>query len=301
MNCIRVTVPATTANMGPGFDCLGLALGLHNVFEVRERKEGEPLVEVVGETKGLPLDETNLVIQVMTHYFQEVGQEPAPYRLLIRPGVPVSSGLGSSSTAVVGGLLAADAWVSGGKSREEIAAMAVGIEGHPDNVVPALYGGLVVAAQTCQGLVMKRLEVAALQAVVVLPDFALSTEAARAALPVMVPLADAVFNLGHLGVLLTALATGDYDLLGVAMGDRLHQPYRTPLIPGWEAAAEAARLAGAKAVALSGAGPSLIAWGVEGHEAIGRAAEAAFTAAGVASQQWILAVDQRGSWVEMID
>jgi homoserine kinase len=295
---VRVMIPATTANLGPGYDCLGMALTLYNEV-VFEETAGGLSITVAGEGEGrLPADETNLVVRAAGWLFERVGRWPAGLRVGQVNGIPAGSGLGSSAAAVVGGLVAANALVDGGLERAELLALATEIEGHPDNVAPALYGGLTLVVEDDGRLLVEPIAVRPMQVVVVLPDFDLPTAAARAALPKQVPHGDAVFNAGRLGLLLRALEAGELGRLGVAMQDRLHQPYRLPLVPGLAAAFAAGRAAGAAAVALSGAGPSVIAFAAEGHEGIGEAMAAAFAAAGLSSRRWLLGVETAGVRVE---
>jgi homoserine kinase len=211
--------------------------------------------------------------------------------------IPLSSGLGSSAAAIVGGLVAANALVDGCLSRTAILQMACDMEGHADNAAAALFGGLAMVSSGAEELVTHSLSVAPLKVIIALPAVSLSTTAARAALPPEVPLKHAVFNIGHALLTAQALTSGDFDLLRRAMADRLHQPFRQPLIVGCEAAAAQARQAGAAAVTLSGAGPSLAAFAPpEGrHEAIAQAMKAAFEASGVACRTYILPVDRQGT------
>lgn len=292
-----VTVPATTANLGPGFDCLGLALGLYNTLEVSRREEGL-LVSVEGEGRGtIALDQTNLMVAAMQRLFAEAGEPMPGLHLRQHNCIPVGSGLGSSAAAALAGLLAANRLLGDRLSTEALLDLAVRIEGHPDNMAPALYGGLVLAIRSAKGLVVEPLPVADLRVVVVLPAFRLATVEARAALPASVPLADAVYNAGRVGLLVRALQTGDLHKLGLAMDDRLHQPFRTPLVPGMAQAFAAARAAGAQGVALSGAGPSLVAFAAQGHAALAAAMQQAFAEAGLESRVWVLGVDRQGSRV----
>ena len=296
---VTVSVPATTANLGPGFDCLGLALNLCNRITFSDAAIGLN-VESIGEgAKALPRDGNNLVLRAARSVFDEVGRRPAGLSVMLENRIPVGSGLGSSAAAVVGGMLAANAILGRPLSREELLELAVDMEGHPDNVTPALYGGLTISLATESGLIVERVPLADLEAVVVLPDHSLSTLAARNALPRQVPLTDAVFNLGRVGVLVRALESGDYERLGVAMDDRLHQPYRLPLIPGIEDAFKAGRDAGAAAVVLSGAGPSAIAFAPGGHDRIAAAMTDAFTSQGVGCRSWILSARSSGSSVRV--
>lgn len=288
---VTVTVPATTANLGPAFDCLALALSLRNRVTISPARRWQVTVE--GEGAGLlPEDESSLVVQAMAHLARAVDKPLPPLQLLQHNEIPVGSGLGSSAAAVLAGMLAADALLESHLPQPEILALATELEGHGDNVAAALYGGLVLVA----GEEIVRLPCAPLAAVVVLPAVTLSTRAARAALPAAVPLADAVFNVGQTGLLLHALAQGDQAQLARAMADRLHQPYRAPLIPGLDNALAAARAAGG-AACLSGAGPSLIAFAApaQDREHLARVIGAAFAAAGAGSRSWTLSSDAVGA------
>lgn len=301
MDAYNIVVPATSANLGPGFDAIGMALALHNQFAFRPTARGLTIT-VSGEGAAtIPCDASNLVYRAAQTLFDELGFRPTGLQIDIRTAVPSSSGMGSSSTAIVGGLLGANALAGSPLSRAELLARATAIEGHPDNVMPALYGGLTIGVMDGGTVIVEQVALPPLRVVVVLPDVALSTEQARAALPPVVPLRDAIFNISRAALLVRALARGDYDKLRVAMQDRLHQPYRFPLIAGIAQAATQALAAGAAGVALSGAGPSLIAFAPDGHAAIGAAIQAAFDAAGVSSRVWHLDVDRAGARVEAAD
>lgn len=287
---ISVTVPATIANLGPGLDCIGLALDLYNrvVFEESSTRLS---VSVNGEGKGIIAeDETNLVVRAAERVFQLTGRRPAGLRIVQENQIPVRSGLGSSAAAVLGGILAANSLAGMPLNQEEILALANEIEGHPDNVTPALFGGLTLVVNDAGKMIVARIPIPEMAIAVVLPDFDLPTAEARAALPTQVPLADAIFNAGRVGLLVRALETGDYDSLRVATQDKLHQPYRLPLIPGLAQVFEAGQAAGAAAVALSGAGPSIIAFAPSGHQDIAIAMRKAFMTAGLRSRSWILSI-----------
>lgn len=296
---VTVTVPATTANLGPGFDCLGLALGLYNHVTLTAVSAPALHVTVSGiDADKVPTDAQNLIVSAANVLFKQFDRAPAGLRVRQENNIPVGSGLGSSSTAVLAGLFGANALLGGPLSRHRLLQLATDLEGHPDNVAPAVYGGLVLGVQTEAGLHTERIPIPTMTVVVVKPDYQLLTAHARAALPAQVPLSDAIFNLSRLGLLIRALETADYDKLAIAMKDRLHQPYRTPLIPGMEAAFAAARSAGASGVALSGAGPSIIAFAPAKHDAIAQAIVAAFAAAGHRSRAWTLPLDGEGCRVE---
>jgi homoserine kinase len=296
MKQVSATIPATTANLGPGFDCLGLALALYNevTFTAVPRKSVTITIRGEGASK-IPTDNKNLVLQAAERIFRHVGQRPPGLAIKLQNNIPVSSGLGSSAAAVLGGMLAANALLDSPLSRSDLLLLAAQMEGHPDNVAPALYGCLVLVNGDRERLYVEQIPIPPLRVVIVLPDFDLLTVRARAALPKQVPLADAVFNVGRMGLLVRALERGNYVGLDVAMQDKLHQPYRLPLIPGMAAAFTAAQAAGAAGVALSGAGPGVIAFAPQGHERIAQAMTAAFTKAGLNSRTWILPVDTQGS------
>lgn len=262
---IKVRVPATSANLGPGFDSIGLALQLYNELTLSVAAGSNSAVEITGEGAALlPRDGNHLSLRAADLLFEAAGLSPPPWELLQHNRIPPSSGLGSSAAAIVGGLFAANAFLPEQFSRERLLELAVELEGHPDNVAPALFGGMVICSgsegrwRTHRVLPSERLRLQ-----VALPDAALATVEARQVLPKQVARNDAVFNLGRTAVLTAALLTGDEKPLGWATEDRLHQPYRLPLIPGAEGALAAARAAGAGGAALSGAGPSIIAFWIE--------------------------------------
>lgn len=295
---VRVSVPATSANLGPGFDCLGLALSLHNEIIMAETGQGIS-VTVSGEGAGLlPADARNLAVRAAERVFGAIGRRPTGLRVELHNRIPVGSGLGSSAAAVLGGMLAANALCGSPLPRDDVVQTAAEMEGHPDNVAPAATGGLALSFSEAGRLRVVPLPILALRVVVVLPNFALPTAEARALLPEQLSRADAVFNIGRAALLVHALETGDLEQLGSAMQDRLHQPYRLPLIPGADEAARAAREKGALGVALSGAGPSLLAIARDGWEGIQAAMQAAFARAGLSSRGWVLDVDGRGAVVE---
>lgn len=300
MKKVSITVPASTANLGPGFDCLGLALGLRNTVELYATKQGLE-IDVEGEgAERVATDTTNLTYRAAEAVFARVGRRPEGLRWHAVNGIPVGSGLGSSSAAIVGGLAAANALVDGRLTREDLLRLATEIEGHPDNVGAAIFGGLTLTSATEGELLVKALPVPPMKVAIALPDHRLSTAQARAALPKDVPLKDAVFNIGRALFTVQALTSGDFELLRWAMNDRLHQPYRKRLIPGFDAVMTEARRAGAVAVALSGAGPSLVAFTPDRHWDVAAAMKAAFETNGLACRTFVLPVDQQGVQVSVI-
>jgi homoserine kinase len=297
MKKITVSVPATTANLGAGFDCLGLALNLRSKVEVWEISEGLE-IEAEGEVEDdLPLDATNLIVRAAERVFAKVNRRPKGLHVRAVNGIPLSSGLGSSAAAIVGGLVAGNALVDGRLSRNDILHMAYEMEGHADNAAATLFGGLAVVSGTGDELMSHSLTVAPLKVIIALPAVSLSTTEARAALPPDVPMKSAVFNIGHALLTAQALTSGNFELLARAMADRLHQPFRQPLIPGCEQAAAQALTAGAAAVTLSGAGPSLAAFAppTGRHDLIAHAMLSAFEASGVACRTFVLPVDAQGT------
>lgn len=294
---VTVKVPATTANLGPGFDCLGLALGLYNYVTFRTIEAGLT-IEVEGEGAGrIPTDESNLVVQAAQRVFERVGKSPAGLHIHQINRIPVSSGLGSSGASVLGGMLAANVLVGGTLLQDEIVEMAVEMEGHPDNVVAAAYGGMVLIVPETTPLHIEPIPIPPMEVIIVLPDFDLSTQQARAVLPPALSRKDVVFNTGRVALLIYALMMGYQDKFKVAMQDRGHQPYRLPLVPGMEQALELAYQAGATGVALSGAGPSVMAFAQANHDYIGEMIMKGFDAAGLTSRKWVLPLDKQGAVV----
>jgi homoserine kinase len=300
---VRVRVPATSANLGPGFDVLGLALAHYNEVRLTGRRAGSALT-IVNEGEGagsLPLDRRHLVFQAVDRTFKKA-QRPLPVSLELRlvNRVPLARGMGSSSAAIVGGIFAANEALKRPLSESEMAQLATEMEGHPDNVVPALLGGLVASAMVdgrVQYVPWRDKKIFnGLKAVIAVPDFELSTAKARAVLPKTVSKADAVFNASRVALLLSALAQGRRDLLGPAMEDRLHQPYRARLVPGLEQAIAGARKAGAYGAALSGAGPCVLALApAVKAAAAARAMQKAFEGKRISSRALVLTVDFTGA------
>lgn len=272
---VHVRVPATTANLGPGFDCLGMALDLHNTVELSLADGYDVEVSGYGEDR-LNRGARNLVLASAARVAQEAGIPVPGWRLRQHNDIPLARGMGSSSAAIVGGLVAANQLLQAGLDDRALLDLAVFIEGHPDNVAPALLGGLTVCCTDEDGLGVARFEPpSGLQAVLAIPDYEVSTEAARRVMPRQIPHADGVFNTCHSTAVLAAFLSGDMELLGQAMKDRLHEPYRASLVPGMSQCVAAAREAGAVASALSGSGPTIIAFTVDRPETVAAAMLAA--------------------------
>ncbi|MEO8208305.1 MAG: homoserine kinase [Chloroflexota bacterium] len=281
---MTVDVPATTANLGAGYDCLGMALDVLNRVEVEVRTwspSGHEL-EVTGEGAGeLTTGPNNRFILGLEAALREVkGELPreATWSVRMTNRIPLARGLGSSAAATVGGLLAGNALLGGALTHADLLRLATGIEGHPDNAAPALLGGFVVSALRGANVEAIRFDVPrGVRAVVFIPELRLGTDEMRRVLPDSVPRADAVRNLGHVAIGVAGLATGRLDLLSLLTDDRLHEPYRAAVYSQLPRLVADARAAGAIGACLSGAGSSIIAFtdtlsGVARIEAAFRAA-----------------------------
>jgi homoserine kinase len=295
-----VRVPASSANLGPGFDCLGLALDLWNEVEITETGDRIEL-EITGEGAGvLPANEDNAIITAMRRYArQEAIDLPAGLKLVCRNAIPLGSGLGSSAAAAVAGILIASGFSNEAPDHSAMLACATAIEGHPDNAAACLYGGLVAAMSDKGQPLVRCMAAAPLALAIAVPSFDFPTHQARAALPKTVSLNDAVFNLSHAVMVVEALRSGDLDLLASAMQDHLHQPYRLALIPGAEQVVKSAFQAGAAAVALSGAGPSIMAVARQPEDAVLIAGSmvAAFKQAGLSARAFTPHISNLGAQV----
>jgi homoserine kinase len=300
---ITVSVPATTANIGPGFDCLGAALSLYNEFRFTRSADDETAltITVAGpncETVGRDAD--NLVYQAFVQLYDRINQPVPPIAIHIVMQVPLARGLGSSATAIVGGLVGANELAGKPYSNAQLADLATAMEGHPDNVVPALLGGARISATGHD----RPWEIAELTwhdsivPIVAIPDFELSTRAARSVLPETYSRSDVIFNASHLGLLLQGLATGNRDWLTAALQDKIHQPYRQCLIPGYAAVHAAAIAAGAYGLVISGAGPTLLALApIDRAETVRQAMFDTWEQAGVPTTALVLRLDTTGTVV----
>jgi len=258
MTDLRVRVPATSANLGPGFDSFGVALPLVADFELRPARTWS--VSVEGDGEGIPTGEDNLFVRAARATASAAGRLLAAHLVTQRSAIPLARGLGSSAAAIVGGCVAANAVLGDPLDRRTLLRIASDVEGHADNVAAALYGAFTLALPTDDGPSATRLAFpSAWRICLFIPSQSLSTEEARAVLPQSVSRADAVFNLSHAAALIAAVLRADGPLLSLAMEDRLHQPARLRLVPALEEIVASARAAGAFGAALSGAGPSVIA------------------------------------------
>jgi homoserine kinase len=300
---VHVKVPASSANLGPGFDALGLALGLHNEIEAGEFDRVTVMIE--GEGAGeLSPGEGNVVARAVRAAYAAAGRPFRGCAIACVNRIPLARGLGSSAAAWVGGLVAGNALLGSPLDRETLLVLAARAEGHPDNVAAALYGGLTVAYGGTDGARAVSLPVPdSLRFIVLVPGVAMSTAQARAILPEAVPRADAVFNVQRVALLLASLQAGRADLLPAALEDRLHEPYRRRLFPWMNGVADAARAAGALGCVLSGAGPSLLGVAADESSAatVARAMERALEAAGVKGAARSLPVDTEGAVSRIVE
>ena len=292
-----VQVPATSANLGPGFDALGMALGLWNTVHIEPCECLE--IQIAGEGAGeVSAGPENLVYRALARVSERLGASPPPVRLRCENTIPLARGLGSSSAAIVAGLLAGNRLHGDSLDTAQLLELAVEIEGHPDNVTPALLGGLRVCVAGEQGPVQTAVKPARpLQAVLFVPDFPMPTAAARELLPTRVPMADAIYNLGRVALLVAALASGEYGLLREATRDRLHQPARTSLLPAMSAFFAAALEAGALGAFLSGAGSTLLALVEDRGEPVASAFEAVARREGMAGRALVVPAAVEGARV----
>ena len=305
---VVVDVPATTANLGPGFDCLGAALDLSNRFAMRcIDGDGERFELIIEGSEGSHLrgGPDNLVYRAAQRVWKEAGEDPIAVEARVRLAVPPARGLGSSATAIVAGLMGANALIGEPLSREKLLELAIDIEGHPDNVVPSLLGGLCMTAKAAshRWRVVRCEWSPEVVPVVAIPGIRLSTSEARRVMPKTISIPDAVTNLGSLTLLLQGLRTGNGDLIADGMHDRIHEPYRWGLIQGGRQVRQAAIDAGAWGCVISGAGPSILALSNRDNAAaVSRAMVRTWESEGVASRSEVLQLQQAGSrWEALPD
>ncbi len=268
---VTVKVPATSANLGPGFDCLGLSLPIYNTITIEETvlpgtgieinlmSENDNIDDIIFD--NIPKDENSIIYKAVEMLYNSIGQEPSELRINVQSQIPITRGLGSSASVVVGGLLAANKLLGSPADTTAILSIATEVEGHPDNVAPAILGGFVLASQEDDGTILteKLNWPDEWDITVCIPEFELSTNIARSVLPEAVPIQDAVYNAKHLAMLIQAINTKDVKLMKNALHDKLHQPYREKLIPGMKEIMEAFKHEdGVIGTVLSGAGPSML-------------------------------------------
>jgi homoserine kinase len=297
---LTIRVPATCANLGPGFDVLGLALDLHNEFIVNQADGTYIKIEGLGHS--MPHDESNLFYRAFSHLYQFRGEQAPPLHVQMRIAIPPGRGLGSSATAVVGGLVAANAFLGTPLTNDELLPHAVQLEPgrHPDNVAPALLGGLVVNVLAGDRVTSLRVPFPDdLKAVLFIPHFTMDTVQGRALMPAQYPTADVVFNSSRVALFLAALSKRRYDLLRLAMEDRMHQPYRARIFPAMPTLIQAALDAGAHGACLSGGGSSILALATGDLVKIGEAMRHAAKASGIDGIARVHSVSSQGASLEV--
>lgn len=297
MITVKIAAPASSANLGPGFDCLGMGLQLYHRLTVSTNDGDAVEIQAFGEgADEVPRDATNHVYRAMRRSFEVVGYRPAGLLIESRNEIPISAGLGSSAAACLVGLVAGMLLSGQEVDLERLVRFGTVEEGHADNIVPSLFGGFTVISAGAEHIDHVRLEPPdGLRAVIAIPNFTLSTKKARMVLPEHVPFKDAAANQGRVGLLTAALASGRIELLRRAMEDCLHQPYRAELVPGMAPVMEAAVAAGALGAALSGAGPAIIGLVLScDDDAVAKAMVEAWADLGVVARTLILAVDRTG-------
>lgn len=293
MTKVRVTVPATTSNLGPGLNSMALALGLYNVVELSEIEYGLEF-DLHGEGgDSLPDSPDNMVVRAAIEVFRRARLVPGGLRVRLENNIPPGSGLGSSAAALLGGVVAANVLLGSPLDREELLRIAIDMDGRPNAATAALFGGLVISSYDGDELVYATVPVVPMYVVVVLP-----VEADRPrpdVFPQSISLPDAVFSIGRANLVMRALSTGNYSLLRRAMQDRLHEPICQQCIPGYHQAVEIAHRYGAAAVSVSGLGPALVAFTEQEHEAIAHHMARAFErVTGSFARTWTLPLDTQG-------
>lgn len=299
MKSITVKVPATTANLGAGFDTLALALDLYNYVTIELATKTR--IEVENEEKdSLPLNEENIVYIAAKAVFDMAEVKMDGLKIKLVNNIPLARGLGSSASARVGGATGANYLLGNRFSREEIMTLTAELEGHPDNVTPALFGGFTISYVDKGELKYFKISPnVKFKIVVVIPQFEVSTSRAREILPSETSRKDAVFNISRACLLVSSILTGQLEYIGDGMQDMLHQPYRKKLVPGMEDVFEAALKNGARGVALSGAGPSIVAFATESFKAIGKSMQGAFLEHNIESRFMVTEINNSGT--EIID
>ncbi len=250
-----IKVPATSANIGPGFDCLGIAFNIYNTFHIEEIEEG---IKILGCDEKYA-NEDNLVLIAMKNFFHYVNYKAKGIYMKIHSEIPIARGLGSSAACILAGVMAANEISKSGFTKEEILEVATLIENHPDNLAPALYGGMTVAIKEGTKVITDKVNLSKeLQFHAIIPSFTLSTKKSRSILPKSVSLEDATFNIGRVVMLIQGLTSGDLDKIQIGCMDRIHQDYRGELIEDYWNIINRCQELGAQGTFLSGAGPTII-------------------------------------------
>lgn len=295
-----VRVPGTTANCGPGFDTLGIACTIYNELDLTITDGTGFSIENQGEgSETLACDESNVVYRAVKAVYDAAGKPLPGLKLDLRNNIPLARGLGSSAAAVVAGIVAANASLEKPLSDDILLRLATDFEGHPDNVAPALFGGITISTLEEDGTinVLRFMPPKPLFMAAAVPSFELSTSKARSVMPTEVSLKDALFNVSRSSLLTAALASGEYEHLRFALRDKLHQPYRSNLIPAMQDVFDAAISSGALGAVISGAGPTLLAFSEESDMNVADAMVTAFANAGITAKGHLFKIDAAGAQV----
>lgn len=255
---VEVRVPATSANMGAGFDSMGIALAIYNQIKISEIESGLRIINTDAQ-EFIPTNENNLIYRAVVRVFDEVGYRKKGIEIIQKSNIPVTRGLGSSSACIIGGVLGGNV-ISGRKlSYERLIEIAAEMEGHPDNVVPAMYGGFCVSVNDGKKIYKKSIKPdASLKYAVMVPEYFVRTKKSRGILPEKVLLKDAAHNISRAAWLTACFATGDFDNIRPGVEDKIHQPYRRDYVEGMDNIFEKTYLCGSKATFLSGSGPAIV-------------------------------------------
>lgn len=297
---IKLRVPASSANMGAGFDTLGVAVGLYNRIMIDEIPEGLQVIN--RDTQSfVPRDKNNLIYRAMIELFNRVGYEPKGYRIEQNSQIPMTRGLGSSSACIIGGMLAANI-ISGRKlSYDEIIHLAAKMEGHPDNVGPALFGGFCVSLTDGDKTIIKSSKIDSnIKFAAIIPDFFVATKKSRKVLPSKVDFQDAVYNIGHASMFQAAMLSGDMEALGMGVKDAMHQRYRKNYVDGMEDIFEKTYSLGSHATYLSGSGPTILSVLSGGYEKFREGMRSYFAENSLKWKCMILPIDNVGAVVSVI-
>jgi homoserine kinase len=292
---VKITLPASITNLGPGLNSLGLAVGLYTTIEISKRNDDSLLVETSGEGAGrYGTGLRHPVVLALMRVFQKEERTVLGLTVKINNNIPLDSGLGAEAAFWMAGVIGANNILGAIYTREQILEIATEMNRWPDQTVTTFLGGLTTSFTGTEGIVQRPLPVGALSIVMVLPALDDYNSDVTRVKPERVPLNDAIYNLSRIPLLVDALRTGDLTLISQVLDDKLHIPYLKPHITGYEHVAEMARRAGAKAVTLSGDGPAIIAFASENHTKIANAMEAAFENSGVKARSWVLPIDRQG-------
>lgn len=291
----KIQVPATTANLASGFDCVGIALNLYNYFDVEVSSESSITWFGSEKTNTLPKTENNLIHHSIKKVFEYVDKEIINTSINAEINIPVSRGLGSSSSAIIAGVFIANQLLDNILTKDELINIANDIEGHPDNITPCLFGGITSSIVDSGKVYINRInDTSKLKFIFLVPDFQLSTKEARKVLPQHVQFSDAVFNLSRVSFLVQGFSKDDSNLLKLGLQDKLHEPYRSKLIKGFDELRQKALSLGALNLIISGAGPTLLTIVEKDEKYIAEELKSTWKSLDVNSYYHLLEIDTKG-------